>query len=310
MKKETSVNSKITFVAILNITIVALELAYGAISNSLALITDALHNFGDVLALVVALIASYYSLKAANSKMTFGFIKAEPMAAFVNSLFLCFTMIYILYEAVVRFFNPVLMETNSVIFVATIALIINGISAYLLKDHHHLHNHGHIHDHGSCSHHHDDLNLKAAYLHMLGDAMISLGVIVGAVFTMYLNTPYIDPIITFIFGMYILKSSYGVLNESFLILMDSNVEDISKYEELLLSFDAIEDIHDVHLTQPSSREKYFSAHIILKQNYILDDIETLLEKIREKLKNFGVTHTLIQPESVKYMSTEGHCVSH
>lgn len=310
MKKEMNVNSKITFVAMLNIVIVVLELTYGAISNSLALITDALHNLGDVLALIVALIASYYSLKAASSKMTFGFVKAESMAAFVNSLFLCITMIYILYEAVIRLNNPILMETNSVIFVATIALVINGISAYMLKDQHHLHNHGHIQEHGSCSHHHDDLNIKAAYLHMLGDAMISLGVIIGAICTMYFNTPYIDPVITLIFGIYILKSSYGVLNQSFFILMDSNVENISKYEELVLSFDAVEDVHDIHLTQPSSKEKYFSAHIILKENYILDDIEVLLEKIRDKLKHFGVTHSLIQPETRKYKNSDTYCNSH
>ena len=320
MEKKVSVNSRIMFVAMLNITIVILELVYGAISNSLALITDALHNLGDVLALFVALIAAYYALKAASSKMTFGFVRAEMMAAFVNSLFLCITMTYILYEAVLRFFNPILIETNSVIFVATVALIVNGISAYLLKDYHHLHHHHghkeHNHDHGhshSCNHqhsHNEDLNMKAAYLHMLGDAGISLGVIIGAIATMYLNTPYIDPIITFLFGVYILKSSFGVLQESFMSLMDANKEDISKYEKMLLSFDEIEAIHDLHLIHPSSKEKYFSAHIILKNNQAIKEIEQLLEKIRHKLQHFGVTHTLLQPETSKYMHTSNYCDGH
>ncbi|MCK9337271.1 MAG: cation diffusion facilitator family transporter [Arcobacteraceae bacterium] len=320
MEKKVSVNSRIMFVAMLNITIVVLELVYGSISNSLALITDALHNLGDVLALFVALIASYYALKAASSKMTFGYVRAEMMAAFVNSLFLCITMTYILYESVLRFFNPILIETNSVILVATVALIVNGISAYLLKDYHHLHHHHghkeHNHNHEnshSCNHQHsnsEDLNMKAAYLHMLGDAGISLGVIIGAIATMYLNTPYIDPIITFLFGVYILKSSFSVLQESFMSLMDANKEDISKYEKMLLSFDEIEAVHDIHLIHPSSKEKYFSSHIILKDNLSLKEIELLLETIRNKLKHLGVSHSLLQPESTKYSSSTNHCDSH
>ncbi len=321
MEKKVSVNSRIMFVAMLNVTIVALELVYGAISNSLALITDALHNLGDVLALFVALIASYYAIKTATSKMTFGFVRAEMMAAFVNSLFLCITMLYVLFEAVLRFFNPILMETNSVILVATVALIANGISAYLLKEHHHLyHHHGHkenSHNHGhshSCNHHHEhhheDLNMKAAYLHMLGDAVISLGVIIGAVATMYLNTPYVDPIITFLFGAYILKSSFGVLQESFMSLMDFNKENIEQYEKVLLSFGEVQSVHDMHLIHPSSKDKYFSAHIILRDNKNIEEIESLIEKVRHKLKHLGVTHCLIQPETTKYLNNDQYCSAH
>ncbi len=319
MGKKVSVNSRIMFVATLNIIIVVLELVFGVISNSLALVTDALHNLGDVLALFVALIASYYAVKTASAKMTFGYVRAEMMAAFVNSIFLCITMTYILYEAILRFVNPILIETNSVILVATIALIVNGVSAYLLKDYHHLHHHGHKehnhnHEHShSCNHHHshsEDLNMKAAYLHMLGDAGISLGVIVGAVTTMYLNTPYIDPIITFLFGVYILKSSFGVLKESFMSLMDFNKENIEQYEKILLSFNEIQSVHDIHLIHPSSKDKYFSAHIILKEDKNIEEIEKLIENIRHKLKHLGVTHSLLQPETTKYINTHQYCSAH
>jgi cobalt-zinc-cadmium efflux system protein len=303
----------ILFVAAINSLIVALELTFGAISNSLALITDALHNLGDVLALFVALIASYYALKAANEKMTFGYVKAEMMAAFINSLFLVITMTYVLYEAIMRFFNPLAIEANSVIIVATIALVINAISAYMLKDYHGLHNHGSMYEEheGCCHHREDDLNMKAAYLHMLGDAVISLGVLLGGAATYYFQNNLIDPIITFIFGAYILKSSFNILKESFFALLDANPKDLKVFEKLLESFDEIDSYHDLHYTAPSSKEKFFSAHIVLKQNYALADVEQILEKIRDAFKHeFGITHILLQPETMKYSRNYDHCNSH
>lgn len=296
-------SKKIMFVAMLNIIIVVLEFIFGFISNSLALITDAVHNLGDVLALFVALIASYYALKSATSKMTFGYIRFEMMAAFVNSLFLCITMIYVLYEAAIRFMNPVLIDAKSVIVVASVALVVNSISAYLLRDNPDLHSH---------EHHHEDLNVKAAYLHMFGDAVISLGVVLGAVMTLYFQVLYIDPLLTFIFGVYILISSFKVLKKSFLSLIDANINGTKEYEELLLSFEEICAVHDIHLTLPSSKDKYFSAHIVLKSSKSLEEIEHLIENIRFSLKeNFGVTHVIIQPETTKYMQTNDcYCISH
>ena len=317
MKEDIMKSKKILFTALLNSMIVVLEMLYGAISNSLALITDALHNLSDVLALIIALVAIYYATKAAHAKMTFGYVRAEMMAAFINSLFLTLTMLIVLYEACMRFLNPLEVEVYSVMVVASVALFVNGLSAYLLKDYHHLHHHHHSHAHADdhthhhCSHSHEDLNLKAAYLHMLGDAAISLGVILGAIATLYLQTPYIDPLLTFAFGLYILKSSFGVLKESFLSLMDANPEDIQKYKELLLSFEEIASVHDIHLTHPSSKEKFFSAHIVFSTDQSLAEIEQTIEKIRQKLqKLYGVTHSLLQPESIKYMLHEGQCVSH
>lgn len=309
MKLNDLKSKKIMLIAILNMLIVILELSFGVISNSLSLITDALHNLGDVLALFVAFLASYYAQKSATSKMTFGYIRAEMMAAFVNSLFLCITMVYVLYEAIMRFLNPVAIDASSVIFVASIALIVNGISAYLLRDTPHLHHHGDSHD--ECKHNHEDLNLKAAYLHMLSDAVISFGVIIGAVVTLYFQTLFVDPLITFVFGAYILRSSFKLVRESFFSLMDANPHAIKEYEELILSFEEIEAIHDIHVTSPSSKERHFSAHIVLKSNKSLDEIEELIEKIRLLLKEkFGVTHSLIQPETIKYANIDKYCSAH
>ncbi|KIM09383.1 MAG: hypothetical protein KU28_01835 [Sulfurovum sp. PC08-66] len=306
-------SKKILFTAALNSIVVVLELVYGTLSRSLALITDALHNLSDVLALFIALIALYYAAKAAHAQMTFGYIRAEMMAAFINSLFLTLTMLIVLYEAFMRLLNPLQMEVYSVMVVAAIALVVNGVSAYVLRDYHELHHHHahEEHEHHEHDHHHEDLNLKAAYLHMLGDAAISLGVILGALATLYFDTPYIDPLLTFAFGLYILKSSFGVLRESFLSLMDANPEDVTHYTALLLSFDEVRGVHDVHLTLPSSKEKYFSAHIVFDADLPLSRIEQTIEAIRQKLHHLhAVTHTLLQPESTKYLEHEGYCTPH
>ncbi len=306
---------KILLIGLLNISIVIAEIIFGIFSNSLALITDALHNLGDVLALGIAFLAAHYMSKEASSKMTFGFVRSEMMAAFVNSAFLCVTMIFVLFESVKRFLNPLEIEATQVIWVATIALVANGISAYLLRgEHHHHHDHDHHHEHEEhCEHehhHHDDLNVKAAYLHMLGDAAISLGVIIGAVASLYLKTPYIDPLLSLLFGAYILKSSYEVLRHSFDSLMDSNKQGTNKIESILLEFDEIHSLHDVHMTAPSSKDRFFSAHVVLKNDLSLSMTEELLERMRERLKHSGITHSILQPETIKYANNHGYCCSH
>ncbi len=301
----------IVIVAAINLLIVALELVFGTVSNSLALITDALHNLGDVLALFVALIASYYAMKAATARMTFGYVKAEMMAAFINSLFLIITMVYVLYEALMRFFNPVAIEAGSVIVVAAAALVINAVSAYLLRNYHGLHAHGSMYDEDCCHDHGEDLNMKAAFLHMLGDAVISLGVLLGGAATYYFQNYLIDPIITFIFGAYIIKSSFSILKESFFALLDANPTDLKRFEKVLDSFDAVKEFHDLHFTAPSSEEKFFSAHIVLDETYSLEEVENILESIRQTFKErFGITHILLQPETQKYSQIKAHCASH
>jgi len=253
-------------------------------------------------------VAAYYASKEANSKMTFGFVRSEMMAAFVNSAFLCVTMLFVMFEAVKRVLNPSSIDASQVIWVAVLALAANGVSAYLLKDEHHRHEHSHERcDHG---HDHRDLNMKAAYLHMLGDAAISLGVIIGAVATIYLDTPYIDPFLSIAFGLYILKSSFAVLKESFYSLMDANKDDIEKVESSIKELREIHSLHDVHMASPSSKDKYFSAHIVLKEDLTMSQTEELLEAVRDRLRGFGITHSVLQPETLKYAGASGHCCTH
>lgn len=298
----------VLFVIVLNTVIVALEIFFGFLSESMALVADALHNLGDVFAVIVTYIALVLGAKAASKTKTFGYQRAEMMAAFVNALFLVITMVYILYEATVRFVNPQSVDGWYMVGVASVALVANGISAWLLgkagAPHHH---HGEECDH---HHHEEDLNLKSAYLHMLSDALISLGVVVGGVFVLVFEIDRIDSVIAIFFSIWILKESWWVLKKSFFSLMDFTDIDIDKSVDLILSFAPVASLHDLHITKPNSKERHISAHIVLKENLDLMAIEALLEEIRHALSHHGFTHIVLQPESTKYTQDEILCANH
>ena len=216
---------KILFIIIFNLVIVFSEITFGLISNSFALIADALHNAGDVIAIAITYIALKFSTKQKTFKFTFGFLKAEMMAAFVNTLFLFITMFYMIYEAIIRFINPETIEPIYMIVVGLVAVVANGISAYILSKMQvsSCPNHDHSHHH-----HEEDANIKSAYLHMLSDALISVGVIVAGVFIYFFKIYYIDSVLTILFSIYILNHSYPLLKKSFCSLMDINITDISQ----------------------------------------------------------------------------------
>ena len=296
----------------LNISLVIAEIIAGIYSGSMALIADAFHNLGDVLALFISLIAIIYGAKKASESMTFGYIKAEIMAAFINSLFLIITMIFILVESINRFLNPSEINAPIVIFASLIALCINAYSTILLKqnniEHHHDHGENEHHDH---HHEHEDMNMKSAYLHMLGDAVISLSVAVGGVIIYFFGVVTIDSVLSVIFSIYIIKETFPLLKKSFYSLMDSNIDDLKQIENLIInSNSSILSLHDLHLYRPNSKECYGSVHLVLNGNLTLVEIEVILENIRLVLAQNGITHFIIQPESNKYNSISTSCCNH
>lgn len=312
MKKQT-----VLFIIILNLTIVTVEIVFGLFAHSMALIADAMHNLGDVLAVLVTYIALIYGAKSPSFRSTYGYHRAEMMAAFVNSLFLFVTMLFILYESVDKLLNPVEVQAGYMIVVALIALIANAISAYLLQqsgvEHHHHHggheHHGH-HHHDHEYHHdhgHGDLNIRSAYLHMLGDALISLGVVAGGVAIYYLEFYSIDAILSIFFTFYILRTTWPVLKQSFQSLMDLNDDNVDQITEIMLAEDSVKGIHDLHVTRPSSSDFHITAHLVFESGTSLEMIESTLESVREKLKELGVTHTVIQPETQKYETDTLYC---
>ncbi|PMP76569.1 MAG: cation transporter [Sulfurihydrogenibium sp.] len=288
-ERETSGKKQKLYIAIsLNLLIVILQIVFGLYSNSISLITDAVHNFQDVLSLVVALIAIYVISKKPTLEMTYGFLKAEVMAAFVNNLVLLFTLIFILYESVVRLLNPEEVKGFYVIVFGLLAFVINLFSALILKIHHHHDEH----------HHHEDLNIKAAYLHLLSDAVLSLAVVVGGVFIYLFSVYWVDPTLSLIFVFYILREVLKALKENYHILMEGVPEKIdlkSLIEEIEKKFPDILEIHDIHVWSVSSNDIYLSAHIVVKE---LKSFDCLLEELEKFFYEKGISHITIQPESI------------
>lgn len=302
---------KILLIILFNILIIVCEIVFGLISNSFALIADALHNTGDVIAIVVTYIALRLGTKKSTFKYTFGFIKAEMMAAFVNTLFLCVTMFYMIYEAINRFFNPEVIEPVYMIIVGTVAVIANGVSAYILNnigvEHHHCHDHD-DHEH---HHHHGDANIRSAYLHMLSDALISVGVVAAGVFIYYFEVYYIDSLLTIIFSIYILKHSYPLLKKSFLSLMDANISNITQddLDTIIKNDNRIIEYHDLHIQTPSSSSNYISFHIVLEDDTLkLNECQNITDNIKEKLKNKGFDHILIQVDTKERIQNSINCI--
>ena len=304
---------KILLIILFNCLIIVSEIVFGIISNSFALIADALHNTGDVIAIVITYIALRLSVYKTNFKYTFGFIKAEMMAAFVNTLFLFLTMFYMIYEAINRVFEPEVIEPIYMIVVGLIAVVANGISAYILNnmgvEHHH-------HEDGTTHHHHHDsshgdANIRSAYLHMLSDALISVGVVVAGIFIYYFKIYYIDSILTIIFSIYILRHSYPLLKKSFLSLMDVNTTNISeeKLEEIIKYDKSIVEYHDLHIYAPSSKHNFISFHIVLNNEDVnLKEISTITKEIKHKLEHQGFNHILIQVDNLDCVKNKTNCI--
>jgi len=309
MSKE----KKILLIIIVNLVIVIAEIIFGYISNSFALIADALHNAGDVLAVIITYIALVLGTKTTTFKQTFGYIKAEMMAAFVNTLFLFITMLFMIYQAIDRFFNPEIIDPIYMIVVGIIAVIANGISAYMLNNigvsscashDHSSHNHEH-------NHNEEDANIKSAYLHMLSDALISVAVVVAGIFIYFYQIYYIDSIMTILFSVYILFHSYPLLKKSFLSLMDMNIVDISEeeLEKIIKEDEKIIEYHDLHISKPSSKYSFISFHIVLINSAItLEEIECITNSIKINLKQKGFNHILIQVDSKNNMKNKTNCI--
>lgn len=284
-------NKKKLLIAIfLNLLIVVIQIGFGLYSHSLALITDAVHNFQDVVSLIIAFVAIVYMAKKPTKQMTFGYLRSEVMAGFINSTFLLGAIFLIIITSIERFFEPVEIKSIYVIGMGAIAFIINAFSAWLLGFHHH-------HDHN-----HEDLNIRAAYLHLLSDAGISIGVVIGGILIYLFKTNWVDPLISIIFSFYILKETYPILKKSYMILMESVPSgiDVEEIKKMILSVPGITEVHDIHIWALSSKDIYLSAHIVLDRDLKIQDFDKILEKIKKNLEKKGINHITIQPESKSF----------
>lgn len=292
---------RVTLVIFLNISIVIIESTIGVISGSLALLSDAWHNLSDVLALVVTAIALGLAARPSSTTMTFGYVRSEMMATFINAGFLSLLMIWVAVEAVVRLLHPIPVDGWLTMITAAVALVVNTASAIILG--------GHTHGHEDHEH---DLNMRAAFWHMASDAILSLAVVLGGGAMILWGVSWVDSVLSLVFVAVILIASGKLISRSFSSLMDrTDPRTVTNLTTLITNHPMVLEIHDIHFHKPSSKERFFSAHIVLEESLTLGEVESIIERLRHSLSHAGVTHVVLQPETAKYLAGENtQCNGH
>ncbi|MFN4224242.1 MAG: cation diffusion facilitator family transporter [Fervidobacterium nodosum] len=278
---ENLSGKKLFYVVLLNFGITLAEFIGGLIAGSLALVSDSMHNLSDALSIILAYFAHKISLRGANKGKTFGYGRAKIISAFVNSVTLMVITVLLIKEAVLRLIKPEFVHSDTVIIVGTIGLIANILSMIFLK-----------------GHSEKDINIKSAYLHMLGDAFSSVAVVLGAILIKYLNIPLIDPILTIFIALYIGKESFEILIKSLNVLMQSTPHniDVDEIIKRLENISEIENVHHVHIWSLDDKTNFFEGHINLKEDVTVSQSMVIYKKIEQELSKMEIYHSTIQFE--------------
>ena len=275
---------------LLNIAITLSQVIGGVISGSLALLSDALHNFSDVLALVISWFASKLAGRKQTARQTFGYKRAEILAALINAVSLIVIAFFLLKEAVERLGEPQEIQSGLVMILGGLSIVLNGASVLLvMKDAK------------------NNINMRSAYLHLLTDMISSIAVVLGG-FAMYMwDVSWVDSILSIAIALYLVYSSWGLIIESVRIIMQFapihiNLEEI---QEKVKSVKEIENIHHVHVWQLDDKQINFEAHISFKEDLSLSDVNKVLHEIEHiLLDDFEINHVTLQPEINGYCQDE------
>jgi len=277
------VNGKnLVITIILNVIITLSQIIGGLYSGSLALLSDALHNFSDVMALVIAWWANKISLRKRSQTKTFGYKRAQIIAALFNASVLSGIGVFLIFEAVSKFLKPEIIDSNIVIYLAILSIILNFASVMLVK-----------------ADSAENLNMKAAYLHLLTDVMTSVAVLVGGLGMKYLGIFWIDSLISAMIAIYLIKSSFSLIKETTDILMQFSPEhiNVNDIEKKVLEFKEVLNLHHLHIWKLTEKQVHLEAHIDFKENLSLLEITSIISMIEQKLKqHFSITHITLQAE--------------
>lgn len=267
---------------LLNIGITLAQIIGGFLSGSLALLSDALHNLSDVISLVISFIANKLVKKEASLKRTFGYKRAEIIAAFVNAATLMIVAVLLIVEAVKRFNNPQEIDSNLVIILSLVAIVGNGFSVLLLRK-----------DSKA------NMNMKSAYLHLITDFLASLAVLTGGILMSFYEIYWVDSVLTLAIAVYLIIVGYDLLKSSTKVLMLFTPTDLALEEiaERICEFPEVKNVHHIHVWQLNEDETHLEAHIDFNEDISLSQFDGIKDKIEELVyHDFGINHLNIQPE--------------
>ncbi len=267
---------------LLNILITAAQIVGGLISGSLALLSDALHNFSDVISLFVTYVASKLSKRKASFHRTFGYKRAEILAAFINASTLVIVAILLIIEAISRFQNPQVIESTLVIWLALVAIFANGFSVLLLK-----------------KDAKNNLNMRSAYLHLFTDMLASVAVLIGGLLMKFFQWFWVDSVLTFLIAVYLIWVGFDLLIKSskMLMLFTPDHIDIKDVVRAVHQLPKVNRLHHVHIWGLNDDELHLEAHLEFKEDINLSEFDLILHDIETLLhEQFEINHVNIQPE--------------
>lgn len=273
---------KLFMTVVLNIIITLSQIIGGLASGSLALLSDALHNFSDVLALLIAYIANRLSTYPDTKEKTFGYKRAEILAALFNASILIGVALFLIIEAFNKLRHPANINSIWVIGLGLLSIALNTLSVLFVK--------------GDS---HDSLNIKAVYLHLLSDVVTSVAVVAGGILMYYFGLFWVDPIISLLIALYLIVSSLKLIKETAAILMQfapKEVE-IENLVSVVESLPQIDNIHHLHIWKLDEHNINLEAHLDFNKNVTLSESNRVIDTLEELLnKKFGISHTTFQCE--------------
>jgi len=274
-------DARVFWAVVVNLVLTGAQIIGGILSGSLALIADAIHNLSDAVSLVIAFFARKIARTPADAEMTFGYGRAEVVGALVNYTTLIVVGCYLAFEAVVRFFDPAGVDGWLVVIIASIALLVDAITAAL-----------------TFSMSKTSVNIRAAFLHNLADALGSLAVIVAGTLIILFDWHFVDPLVTLMIAGYILWLSFAEIGGVVRILMLGSPPDmkIDTVMESILSVDGVVNVHHVHLWQMQEHENALDAHLVIAPNE-WDRADAIKQQVKTALESqFSISHSTLETE--------------
>lgn len=276
--------TNLSIAILLNVLITVSQIIGAIYSKSLSLMTDALHNLSDVMALILSWVANRLTRRKSTQKQSFGYKRAEILAAFINAVTLLGISVYLIVEAVERLIggSNVAVKGDMVIWLALLSIVANGLSVLLIKK--------------DAKH---SMNMKAAYLHLFSDMLTSIAVLVGGLMMKYYGFYWVDSLLSIIIAVYLIISSWKLVKGSTKVLMQFAPSHIN-LDEIVTSInniDGVNGIHHIHIWQLGDHDCYFEAHIDVQEDMKISVIDDLLKEIRMVLKTeYHINHATLQPE--------------
>ena len=290
-------NTNLAFVIgiALNLAYVLVQVIVGLKVNSLSLLSDAGHNFLDVSGLAFSLLAFRLTRSKATERLTYGYKKSSILIALLNTIILLLSIGAIGYEAILRFKNPEPLDGITVAWIALIGIFINGISAMFFfrkKD--------------------KDINIKSAFLHLLSDTVISLGLVVVGIIIYYTHYYWVDSLLSTLICLIILWSTWNLLKNSLHLSLDGVPEDIDldEIKAMIRSVEDVENTHHVHVWAISTKENALTGHLVVAENLSIDRVNTIRREIREKLLDLNISHATLEIETGNDPCFNEHCDSY